>query len=262
MSWGNARSHRDRNRRESKGARTLKLGLLGLLAAGVVALTIISIGSVRSAADPTATAGPIPTFGTTRVPPPAVKFFGDSYTGGSDMGGVDETGWPAIACDSLGCTDSVESTSGAGFINGEADGRGLNNALDATRANSLSNVVVIAAGANDYRYTSEENAAAADAFIARVQSRWPEAKLVIIGPFWRNDDPSDVLVDLDEHLEGLAAEIGAPFASPIQQGWLTGENARFIGTDNVHPDDEGHVFIATQLIPLLEQAGARRAPAV
>ncbi|WP_166793336.1 SGNH/GDSL hydrolase family protein [Cryobacterium lactosi] len=192
--------------------------------------------------------------------PPAVKFFGDSYTGGSEMGGVDDVGWPAIACVELGCTASVESSSGAGYINGEADGRGLNAALDSTRPGSLANVIVLAAGANDYRATPAENALAADAFIARLQGRWPDANLVILGPFWRDDQPSEVLLQLDAHLEARAAAIGANFASPIRLGWLTGENGRFIGSDNVHPDDEGHAFIATQVIPLLDAAGARREP--
>lgn len=145
----------------------------------------------------------------------------------------------------------MDATGGAGFIGGEQVDRGITEQLESVRGRDPQ-VVVLALGANDRTADPQELTQKADSVIATITERWPAANLILVGPFWRNQSPPEPLLELDAHLEDKAAEMGVAFTSPIQGAWLDG----LISTDNVHPGSEGHGVIASNIIPLLVDAGA------
>lgn len=240
-----------RHRSRLSAKNWIALGSVAVLVASVTALTAVALQPAPLPSS-SATLAPVPTFDSATERPARVLFLGDSYTSGTTIGGVGEDGWPVRSCAMVGCNATVGATGGAGFIGGEDVDRGITAQLEAVPGTITPNVIVLALGANDYGTTIDDLRPRVDEVLETIASRWPDAQLVVLGPFWRNDTPAEVTIALDQYLEQKANERGAPFASPLREGWLTG----LIGSDNVHPESAGHEAVAERVSPILIAAGA------
>jgi lysophospholipase L1-like esterase len=181
---------------------------------------------------------------------PVAAFLGDSYTSGWNGAGVGSAGWPAIVSAALGMLETNQAVAGTGFVNPGWTGQPISSRVaDVIRAHPQ--IVFVAAGHNDRRFSASLSDRAADAVIARLHASLPEATLVVIGPIWQDGRPPASLHALRDHLRLVAARVGAVFIDPLQDPWFGGAAHSMIGPDGVHPTDAGHRRIASLVLSAL-----------
>jgi lysophospholipase L1-like esterase len=174
-------------------------------------------------------------------------FLGDSYTTGWNGAGLGSRGWPRIVSRARGWQTVNLAVAGTGFINPGWTNQPVGSRVtEAIRQKP--DVVFIAAGHNDSRWSVTATAGAADKVIARLQKALPNALLVIVAPIWPSGSPPTRCLALRDHLRRTAASVGAVFIDPLGERWFAGSNERFIGPDGIHPTDAGHRHIAALVL--------------
>jgi lysophospholipase L1-like esterase len=189
-----------------------------------------------------------------RVAPGArAVFLGDSYTTGWKGAGIGSHGWPALLSAAQGWRAINLAVAGTGFIN-----PGWTNQPVGARVSEAirqrPDVVFIAAGHNDSRWSAAATGQAADEAIDRLHHALPDAQLVIVGPIWPSGTAPSRCLQLRDHLRRTAASVGAIFVDPLAEGWFVGSNRRFIGADGIHPTDAGHRVMADRILGALARA--------
>jgi lysophospholipase L1-like esterase len=181
-------------------------------------------------------------------------FLGDSYTTGWKGAGIGARGWPRLVARARGWRTVNLAVAGTGFLN-----PGWTNQPVASRVASAiarkPDVVFVAAGHNDSRWTASATGRAADKVIARLHRALPDSILVIIGPIWPSGSPPARCTSLRDHLRRTAASIGAIFIDPLGERWFAGSRRSLIGSDGIHPTDAGHRSIARWVLAGLANAG-------
>jgi lysophospholipase L1-like esterase len=215
-----------------------------------------------AALDDTLHAARVPTRPTVTVPEPEPRvafgaptgstavFLGDSFTSGWNGAGLGARGWPRL----VGADQEWQTVNlavpGTGFINPGWTSQPIGSRVaEAIRRGP--DVIVVAAGHNDSRWSAAATAKAADDVIDRLHVAAPDALLVIVAPIWQNDSPPQRCLALRDHLRRKAASIGAVFIDPLAGGWFGGASHRLIGPDGLHPTDAGHRFIADRVLVAL-----------
>jgi hypothetical protein len=192
-------------------------------------------------------------------------FIGDSYAAGSGGAGV-ERSFACLTARAMGwvCRNDGEPGTGytnAGKVHGTANDTYPLRALRPadTRPSGTApevDVVVVTGGRNDSGSGVPERLAAAGLTFDRLRVTYPAARLVVVGPFWVDDDVPPSLLAFDEGLRQEAGARGLTFVSPIHERWLTTEQrSRWISGDDVQPRVAGHQRIAALLATDLEAAG-------
>lgn len=192
-------------------------------------------------------------------PPPvaAVAIIGDSYTSGTRMGGRDEKGWPAIATsrlDAKGIKTAVEvgAEGGSGYV---ARGQfGLTFADQVPKVVKPNDkLVVIAGSSNDSRDVPPEALQPAVKFtLDAIKATAPEAKVLVVGPFYTRPDPPQAILTVRDIIRTEAETVGATFVDPVAEGWVA-ERPELVSSDQAHPTDDGHIYLADKLTPLIAQ---------
>lgn len=216
---------------------------------GVVAIAVMLPFAYNQEA-PASTAAPIPTR-TADAEPARVLVVGDSYTAGSGEGGVGDASWAALAdVDLAQATLDVSAVGGSGYVQPGQSGETF---TDLARAadGAPYDLIVFFGSRNDDQGGVQP--AALEAFeVARAES--PDAPLLVIGPPWVDASPPAFVQQSSQEVEDAAAEVQATFVDPLDEGWFTGAAQRFIGSDGVHPTDEGHAYMAEKIAPLIAAA--------
>lgn len=184
---------------------------------------------------PIATAHPTADARLTRV-----VVVSDSYTAGSTMDSGDEARWPALI--------GVEpfATSGVGYVQG-----GSRNFVSlAENVPADATTVLFFGSINDTFSDYDEVRLAADAAFGVARENAPGADLIVIGPPWVNAEPSEALLTLRDAVSDAAVAAGATWVDPIAEEWFV-DRPELIGTDGIHPTDEGHAFLAEQMSAIL-----------
>jgi lysophospholipase L1-like esterase len=181
-------------------------------------------------------------------------FLGDSYTSGFNGSGIGARGWPHIIAAARGWTATNLAVPGTGFLNPGWTGQPvwtlLGRAID-----RHPDIVVVAAGHNDFRYAASATATAADRVIRRIHRSLPDALIVVVGPIWQNGSPPASTMALRDHLRHVARAVDALFIDPLAEGWFAGSRHALIGADGIHPTDRGHRFIAMRILDDLARGG-------
>jgi lysophospholipase L1-like esterase len=187
-------------------------------------------------------------------PPYHVVVIGDSFTGGSNEGGVGPFSWTEIVWNSLRAQgiDVMPEVSGQG-ASGYVQ-RGIAGTLlgeDAARLiTPADRVIVFFGGINDGSQPVDAVSAAAGETFAHARNVAPAAKLIVIGPAWVNPPPP--ILAVRDALRQQAAHVGAVWVDPIAEGWLTAPGS--IGLDGVHPTNAGHQEMADRIEPVIKTA--------
>lgn len=184
----------------------------------------------------------------TPTPSPSMLVFGDSWTRG--MAATDTAhAYPHLTGELLGWDVTALGEDGSGYLHpGELGG------FYGTRVAELNpdldpDVVIVQGSVNDRNELISALPRAARAVWRAVESTYPEADVIILGPA-----PSTL--PLDERVEGidavladLAAEAGLDYISPIAEEWLTEANiGEYIDASAAfHPSDAGHAYLAERL---------------
>ena len=215
-----------------------------------------------AALDDTLHAAPVPTRPAVTVPEPepgvafgapwgsTAVFLGDSFSSGWNGAGIGARGWPRlVGADQKWQTVNL-AVAGTGFVNPGWTNQPIGSRVaEAIRRGP--DVIIVAGGHNDSRWSAAATAKAADDVIDRLHVAAPDALLVIVAPIWPNDSPPQRCLALRDHLHQKAASIGAVFIDPLAGGWFGGASHRFIGPDGLHPTDAGHRFIAERVLAAL-----------
>lgn len=189
---------------------------------------------------------------------------GDSLTAGSSFNaGAGNGTWFHRFCRLLGYEDSWNTAiGGTGYL---ADNSGASVPLGARITDVTGPApdrVLVWAGYNDNGLGVAAIDAAARAYYRQLTSAL-DSYVVVIGCWSPSGSPAGSLVSTDETLRQAAADYKMPFISPITGRvydtngqmvadlgpWITAANAvRFVNTtDNVHPTDAGHAYLARRI---------------
>lgn len=186
--------------------------------------------------------------------PDLVTIIGDSYTGGSDMGGYKAANW--VARVQMTMDDANLANQGVGGTGYATDAKTNFGSRIKPNIGPATDLVVFVGSRNDIVSSPAAVGAAASAAYAEAKAIAPEAKLLVIGPVWGGSDVPDVMFPIRDAVQESATAAGATWVDPIEDGWFlsTPEAQALIGEDGVHPTDEGHAFLANTIGPLIQDA--------
>ncbi len=173
---------------------------------------------------------------------------GDSYTSGSGAASPYET-WPALTAYAMNWIFTVDGEGGSGFIN---DGHSNDLAFQPlagrfaqTAEENLADVVLVDAGRNDP--DTRATVSAARKYLNRVHRAWPQAKVVLIAPYYLTQDVK-VNPSLREFYKARAKRSDTYLIDPVAEGWATSHTKRLLISDGIHPNPKGHKYIAEHLV--------------
>lgn len=185
---------------------------------------------------------------------PDVVIVGDSYTGGSDEGGVGPNGYPALLAKQFGFRISVLAVGGSGYTSRGTGAETFGERVVQAMARKP-DVVVVYGSRNDSTADSDELRAAVQATLAPLATASPKPKVLIIGPAWGAFPPPGDPDAAREIVGEVASGFGFTFIDPMEQGWFTGSNSQYIGSDRIHPTDAGHIHTAGLIGAALRRMG-------
>ncbi len=178
---------------------------------------------------------------------PTAVFLGDSYTTGWNGSGFGTHGWPSIVSSTFRWKDVNLAVAGTGYLNPGWTGTPISSRVSAA-IDQNPDVVIVAAGHNDSKWSAAVTGRAADDVLDRLRRALPGARLVIVGPVWPGGRAPARCLLLRNHLRARAQAIGATFVDPIGERWFAGSRIKLIGPDGIHPTDAGHRYMAERIL--------------
>lgn len=178
---------------------------------------------------------------------PHVAFIGDSYVGGSDMGGYGGDNFTYQFAEIMNWLPHVvQGVGGSGYLMGADFKAGPRQFSSPDRHQALGaelSLVFVINGFNDYKAPLELTEQAAFTAYERIEQAAPNAQVIAVGYLpLRKETKTDV--KRNAALAKAAARAGVTFWNPIGTGWLTGPNARWLGEDRYHLTNAGHTYLA------------------
>jgi lysophospholipase L1-like esterase len=183
-----------------------------------------------------------------------IAVIGDSYTTGTDEGGLGPNSWTAHAWQTLGARGvriaaNVAAEGKAGYaVPGDHDSTFEDLTARAVKPNDV--LVVFFGSRNDEGVDPELLAERAGAAFNLARRFAPSARVLVIGPPWPTADVPDSMLRIRDVLNARARAAGAAFVDPIGDGWFV-DRPDLIGPDGVHPNDAGHEYLADKIAPLI-----------
>jgi lysophospholipase L1-like esterase len=185
-----------------------------------------------------------------------VAVVGDSYTTGTDEGGVGPRSWTARAWQTLAhggerIAPDVAAEGRAGY-GAPGDHGSIFEDLTAHAVKSDDALVVFFGSRNDQGVDPALVAGKArDSFdLAHILA--PSARLLVIGPPWPTADVPGSVLRIRDVLSAAASAARATFVDPIAERWFVNIPG-LIGADGVHPNDAGHQYMADKIAPLIRR---------
>jgi lysophospholipase L1-like esterase len=201
-----------------------------------------------------------------QTPPPSAQLAGretpmsrvavvsDSYTTGTDLGGLGANGWPALAWQVLArqgrpVTADVVAEGRAGYgVRGDHNNTFGDLTARAVRPDDA--LVVFFGSRNDQPMDAAAVAGLARSAFELARRTAPTARLLVIGPPWPTAEVPPRVAQIRDGLALVAWASGARFVDPIAEGWFVGR-PDLIAADGVHPTDSGHRYLADRIAGLI-----------
>jgi len=183
-----------------------------------------------------------------------VAVISDSYTTGTDLGGLGANGWPALAWRMLAdqgrpVTADVAAEGRAGYgVRGDHNSTFGDLTARAVRPDDA--LVVFFGSRNDQPVDALEVAGLARNAFELARRRAPTARFLVIGPPWPTADVPVRITQIRDALAVVAMATGARFVDPLAERWFVGR-PELIGIDGVHPTDIGHRYLAERIAGLI-----------
>ena len=183
---------------------------------------------------------------------PVVAFYGDSYTRGTGASSPEKR-WSTVVSAERGWREINRSENGLGFVNRRASmGPGLDD-IPALIIDDDPDIVFVTMGLNDnfsYDRAADEIHTAIDSDLDRLRDGLPDARIVVVEPFWYTDDrPASVDV-IAGWVEAAAERIDADHIDGASH-WLDGHYAdssdSWMASDGLHPNDTGYADMAKRM---------------
>lgn len=216
-----------------------------------VAVLVVSLALVISAVPPGA---PSVELAGRESTPSRVAVISDSYTTGTDLGGLGVNGWPAWAWRILAdqgrpVAADVAAEGRAGYgVRGDHNSTFGDLTARAVRPDDA--LVVFFGSRNDQPVDAVDVAASAKGAFDLARRRAPTARLLVIGPPWPTADVPLRILQIRDALATVARASGARFVDPLVEGWFVGR-PELIGADGIHPTDAGHRYLAQRIAGVL-----------
>lgn len=183
-----------------------------------------------------------------------VAVVSDSYTTGTDLGGLGANGWPALAWRMLAdqgrpVTADVAAEGRSGYgVRGDHNSTFGDLTARAVRPDDA--LVVFFGSRNDQPVDALEVAGLARNAFELARRRAPTARLLVIGPPWPTADVPVRITQIRDALALVAMASGARFVDPLVERWFVGR-PELIAIDGVHPTDVGHRYLAERISGLI-----------
>ncbi|CDO09035.1 SGNH/GDSL hydrolase family protein [Mycolicibacterium cosmeticum] len=183
-----------------------------------------------------------------------IAVIGDSYTTGTNIGGMGNKGWPTQAWRDLArqgkpVAADVASEGRAGYaVRGDHGSLFVDLTARAVRPDDV--LVVFFGSRNDEPADPLALSGMAWSAFDSARRAAPAAKLLVIGPPWPTADVPDKVLQIRDALGNVARAFGAVFIDPIAERWFVGR-PDLIGSDGVHPTDAGHTYLADRIASLV-----------
>jgi lysophospholipase L1-like esterase len=210
---------------------------------------------------PTATMWQVPSQGG------RLMVFGDSLSDGSAQNtGAGAGTWFARAARLMGATDAWEQArGGTGYITPGSYAT-LADRVNADVIAWAPDRLIVWAGYNDNGGNQTTIGTAAASLYAAIKSGLPSCQVYVIGCWSATATPATSVSNTDATLRTAAAAAGFPFISPLTGScydatgtlvathgpWINSGNiAAYIGGDNIHPTDAGHIYLSRRITAAL-----------
>ncbi|MFU8947725.1 SGNH/GDSL hydrolase family protein [Mycetocola zhadangensis] len=180
---------------------------------------------------------------------PVVAFYGDSYTRGT--GASDPSlRWSTRVSAERDWAEFNPSVDGVGFVNNRDV---LSDDLVDLIVAQQPDTVIVTMGLNDNfsyvdRRSDIESAIAAD--LERFAEELPDARLVVVEPFWYTDERPRSVETIIGWVRDAAENVDADYISGASS-WLEG-HPEWMASDGIHPNDRGHAEIAERMNDALD----------
>lgn len=186
-----------------------------------------------------------------------VAFYGDSYTRGTGASSP-ERRWSTIVARDRGWWEFNPSVDGLGYVNNRdfLDGGGGDLVDRIVDHDPPPDVVIVTMGLNDnfsMPARADDIEAAIDEDLERLRDELPDARLVVVEPFWYTDDRPDSVDQIIALVEASADRVDADYIDGASR-WLEG-HPEWMAADGIHPDDDGYAEIARRMDEELERLG-------
>jgi lysophospholipase L1-like esterase len=183
-----------------------------------------------------------------------VAIVGDSYTNGTEHGGLGAQAWPVRAWHTLArrgvpVVTDVAAEGRAGYDTVGNRGSFFRDlVVRAVRPDDT--LVVLYGSRNDREVPPDQLTRAVRDTLLLVRRIAPTARLLVIGTPWPTADVPTDIIGIRDVLAAQARAAGATFVDPIALRWFV-DQPWLIGTDGVHPTDAGHAYMAEKIAPLI-----------
>lgn len=200
-----------------------------------------------------ACAAPAPTASELPDDAPLVAFYGDSYTKGT--GATDPSlRWSTQIAASRGWREFNPSVDGLGFINnrsmfGEGD-------LPAQIIEQNPDIVFVTMGLNDnfsFAFAADAIESQIDADLQRLRSALPEARFIVVEPFWYTAERPDSVGIIITWVREAAERIDADYIEGASL-WIQGREGE-MAADGLHPNDAGYAEMTRLMDEALSDLG-------
>ena len=172
-----------------------------------------------------------------------VAFYGDSYTRGTGASAMDKR-WSTIVSVERDWTEVNPSRNGLGFVNQRRTGDDLVDQVIAAGPD----IVISTMGLND-NFSMPSRADDIQAAISRdfekIRAALPEARLIIVEPFWYTEERPDSVEQIIGWVQAAALDADADYI-PGASHWLDG-HPEWMADDGLHPNDAGYAALAGRM---------------
>lgn len=182
-------------------------------------------------------------------------FYGDSYTRGTGASSP-ERRWSTIVCAERGWYEFNPSFDGLGYVNNRGLVPGGDLVDQIVDHDPSPDVVIVTMGLNDafsMPSAADEIREAIIDDLERFRTELPDARLVVVEPFWYQDDRPDEFEQIVEWVEDAASRVDADYI-PGASHWLEG-HPEWMSSDVIHPNDDGYAELARRMDAQLERLG-------
>ncbi len=165
--------------------------------------------------------------------------------------------WPTLMGTEQGWIVIKDGIGGTGYVNGDTDEAAFLDRIEEDCAAYVPDLVLVAGGINDAgKYPASDIASVAARTIGKLKRCEPDAEVVMLSPF----APASVTPPTAELVSVLADVAEAERVDYIEVTDLLTGRHDLVGSDGVHPNDDGHAFLADRigaaLEPLVEAAAS------
>jgi lysophospholipase L1-like esterase len=180
-----------------------------------------------------------------------VAFYGDSYTFG-EQASTPSARWSSVLSEQQGWVEENAGVNGLGFVANRAGTDAVQQVIDAHP-----DLIIVTMGLND-TFIAADNADALTTAIhddlARFRSEAPQARLVVVEPFWIPGAQSPGFALVADAVKAAAAEADAEYVAGAGD-WLADHPEWRSDDQYQHPNDAGYAELARRMTLALEKLG-------